>query len=45
MTIRGKKTGITFSFRSKYQIPLFMVIKEYYDENGEVEFAEVLFEI
>ncbi len=45
MTIRGKKTGITFSFRSKYQSPFFVIIKEYYDENGEVEFAEVLFEI
>ena len=39
------KTRITFSFRSKNQIPLFMVIKEYYDDDGNIEFAKVLFEI
>lgn len=41
----GMKTRITFGFKSKNQPPLFMVIKEYYDDNGNIEFAEVLFEI
>lgn len=45
ISFSGRKTGITFSFRSEYQLPLFMIIKEYYDENREVEFAKVLFEI
>ena len=39
------KTRIIFSFKSKRQMPLFMVIKEYYDDNGDIEFAKVLFEI
>ena len=39
------KTRIRFSFKSKNQLPLFMVIKEYYDGNGDIEFAEVLFQI
>lgn len=39
------KTRITFSFKSKTQLPLFMVIKEYYDDDGNIEFAKVLFEI
>lgn len=39
------KTRITFSFKSKKQMPLFMVIKEYYDDDGNIEFAKVLFEI
>lgn len=39
------KTRIIFSFKSKTQIPLFMVIKEYYDDDGNIEFAKVLFEI
>lgn len=43
--IKGKKTGIIFGFRGKNQLPLFMIIKEYFDENGEVDFAKVLFEI
>lgn len=43
--ISGDKTGIIFSFRGKNQLPLFMIIKEFFDENGEVEFAKVLFEI
>ena len=42
---RAKRTRISFSFRSKNQLPFFMVIKEYYDENGQVYFAKVLFEI
>lgn len=45
LEIIGKKTGIIFSFRGKGQLPLFMIIKEYFDKNGEVEFAKVLFEI
>ena len=45
LEIRDEKTGIIFSFRGKNQLPLFMIIKEYFDENGEVDFAEVLFEI
>lgn len=45
LEIKGKKTGIIFSFRGKGQLPLFMIIKEYFDKNGEVEFAKVLFEI
>lgn len=39
------KTKITFSFRGKNQLPLFMVIKEYYNAQGELDFAKVLFEI
>lgn len=39
------KTRITFSFKGKKQIPLFMVIKEYYDDNGNIDFAKVLFQI
>lgn len=45
LEIKGKKTGIIFGFRGKNQLPLFMIIKEYFDENGEVDFAKVLFEI
>ena len=41
----GDKTGIIFSFRGKNQLPLFMIIKEYFDKNGDIEFAKVLFEI
>lgn len=39
------KTRIRFSFKSKTQIPLFMVIKEYYDDNGNIEMAKVLCQI
>lgn len=45
LEIKGEKTGIIFSFKGKGQLPLFMIIKEYFDDNGEIEFAEVLFEI
>lgn len=45
LEIRGEKIGIIFSFRGKGQLPLFMIIKEYFDKNGEVEFAKALFEI
>lgn len=39
------KTRISFGFKSKWQLPLFMVIKEYYDNDGNIEYAKVLFEI
>ena len=39
------KTKIAFSFKGRNQLPLFMVIKEYYDDNGDIEFAEILFQI
>lgn len=45
LEIKGKKVGIIFGFRGKNQLPLFMIIKEYFDENGDVDFAKVLFEI
>lgn len=45
LEIRGEKIGIIFSFRGKGQLPLFMIIKEYFNDNGQIEFAEVLFEI
>lgn len=45
LEIKGEKTGIIFSFRGKGQLPLFMIIKEYFDENGEVDFAKILFQI
>ena len=44
LEIKGKKAGIIFGFRGKNQLPLFMIIKEYFDENGDVDFAKVLFE-
>lgn len=43
LEIKGKKTGIIFGFRGKNQLPLFMIIKEYFDENGEVDFAPELY--
>ena len=39
------KTKIRFGFRSKSQLPLFMIWKESFDEKGEVDFAKVLFQI
>ena len=39
-----KNTKIRISFKSKTQLSLFMVIKEFI-ENNEVVFAEVLFQI
>lgn len=44
---RNKRTRITIDFRTKgkKQLPFLMVIKEYYDEEGQIEFAKVLFEI
>lgn len=37
------KTKIRFGFKSKYQLPFFMMWKEFYDDTGEIEFAAVLF--
>ena len=40
-----EKTRISISFKSKNQIPLFMIVREYYDKRtNEIVFAEVLFE-
>jgi len=39
------KTRITFGFKSKTQLPLFMVVKEYYNDDGNFEFGKVLFMI
>lgn len=42
----NEKTKITISFRSNRQIPLLMIIREYYDKTtNEIVFAEILFEI
>ena len=42
----NERTKITISFKSKYQTPLLMIIREYYDKStNEVVFAEILFEI
>jgi len=38
------KTGIKISFESKKQTPYFMIVKEYYDDNGVVEHAEVIYQ-
>jgi hypothetical protein len=38
------KTRITISFKSKTQLPLIMVIKEFY-ENNQIVFAKVLFQL
>jgi hypothetical protein len=40
-----KNTRIVISFKSKNQLPLFMITKEYYNKNGELTFAKVIFEI
>lgn len=41
-----EKTKIRISFRSKYQKPLFMIIREYYNKRtNEITFAEIIFEI
>ena len=41
-----EKTKIRISFRSKNQISLFMIIREYYNKRtNEITFAEILFEI
>lgn len=41
-----EKTKIRISFRSKNQIPLLMIIREYYNKRtNEIIFAEILFEI
>ena len=41
-----EKTRIVISFKSKNQIPLLIVVREYYDKRtNEIVFAEILFEI
>lgn len=41
-----EKTKIRISFRSKNQMSLFMIIREYYNKRtNEITFAEILFEI
>lgn len=41
-----EKTRISISFKGKNQIPLFMIVREYYNKKtSEIVFAEVLFEI
>jgi hypothetical protein len=41
-----EKTRISISFKSKNQVPLLMVVREYYDKRtNEIVFAEILFEI
>ncbi len=43
---KTEKTKIRISFKSKYQTPLFMIVREYYDKRtNEVTYAEILFEI
>lgn len=34
---------IKWGFKSQIQLPLLMVWREYYDDWGDVEYAEVLF--
>lgn len=48
--MRKEITRITFSFKSKYQTPKFLIIKEYFKtkedkKNNNNYFAEILFEI
>lgn len=43
-----ERTKLVFSLRGMKgvnQLPLFMLIKEYYDKNNEIVWAKVLFEI
>ena len=43
---KKSKTEKRISFKSKYQTPLFMIVREYYDKRtNEVTYAEILFEI
>jgi hypothetical protein len=42
--MKGEKTKTRFGFRSKYQMPIFMVWREYW-EYGEMVFAKVIFKI
>lgn len=43
---KWEKTKIRISFRSECQIPLLMIIREYYNKRtNEIVFAEILFEI
>lgn len=43
---KSERTKISISFKGKNQIPLFMIVREYYNKKtNELVFAEVLFEI
>ena len=43
---KSEKTKISISFKGKNQIPLFMIVRKYYNKKtNELVFAEVLFEI
>ena len=43
---KSEKTRIAISFKSKNQIPLFMIVRKYYDKKtNEIVFAEVLVEM
>jgi hypothetical protein len=36
-------TAVRFGFKGRQQLALFMVWREYFDRNGDVEFASVIF--
>lgn len=38
------RTRITISFVGEGQLPYVMVIKEYYDHDNKVEFAEIIYQ-
>lgn len=43
---KTEKTKIRISFKNKYQMSLFMIVREYYDKKtNEITYAEILFEI
>jgi cell fate regulator YaaT (PSP1 superfamily) len=44
MRINFKKTSYVFSFKSKGQLALFEIVKEYY-VNSRLEFAKIIFQI
>lgn len=45
MRINFRKTAYNIGFKGKNQLPLFMLIKEWYTENNEAYMAKVLFQI
>jgi hypothetical protein len=38
-----RSTDVQFAFKSRRQLPFFLVWKVFYDEKAEVEFAYVIF--
>ena len=42
--MKGEKTKTRFGFRSKHQMPIFMVWREFW-KDGEMVFAKVIFKI